>query len=400
MDETDDPYKILGVGYDATPSDIKKAYRKLALKHHPDKQKTEEDKEKSHVIFAKIGNAYEILSDEEEKNQYDIRNGHWKGGGNMPTTRTTTASGGGKPRTTTTTTTTTTSKNPYSRRNNNDFRDPFSVFDKVFQEEFRNNDFGKAKSKGNSDYEDVDVTGGKEIGMKMATKTIDGKRVTVTERTYEMPDGSVRTKVDKDVNQSKKSKQKERTTPSSSSSNTTKNDSPRKIGVKTEIIDGMKHTTTTYPNGRSQTKIEPIQSSSSNRHPTRKATSTTAPSSSPSSKPIKTSTKISNGMKETTTTYADGRTETKIEPVSSSSPTSSSYPTTTRLKKKIPSSSYSSNPTATTTTTTTTTTTKPINSSTKTTIVDGKKHITTTYTTQMPDGTLRTSTKTKIEFVS
>lgn len=59
-----DPYAVLGVDKQASPEDIKKAYRKLAVKHHPDKGG---DQEK----FKEISAAYEILSDEQKRHEYD-----------------------------------------------------------------------------------------------------------------------------------------------------------------------------------------------------------------------------------------------------------------------------------------------------------------------------------------
>lgn len=60
-----DYYKILGVEKSATPDDIKKAYRKLALKWHPDKNsQDEESKVKAEKMFKDIGEAYAVLSDE------------------------------------------------------------------------------------------------------------------------------------------------------------------------------------------------------------------------------------------------------------------------------------------------------------------------------------------------
>merc|ERR1719233_1053975 len=60
-------YKTLGLGKDATPKDIKKAYRKLALKWHPDvcKEKNAEEK------FKELAEAYEVLSDEKRRKEYD-----------------------------------------------------------------------------------------------------------------------------------------------------------------------------------------------------------------------------------------------------------------------------------------------------------------------------------------
>lgn len=64
-------YKILGVPKNANPSQIKKAFRKLALVWHPDKHKGEEAKEEAEKKFRDIGEAYEVLSDEEKKAKYD-----------------------------------------------------------------------------------------------------------------------------------------------------------------------------------------------------------------------------------------------------------------------------------------------------------------------------------------
>ena len=66
-----DPYDILGVPRDATLKQIKLSYRKLALKHHPDRQTSDLDKEVAHKNFAAIGNAYEILEDEGRRREYD-----------------------------------------------------------------------------------------------------------------------------------------------------------------------------------------------------------------------------------------------------------------------------------------------------------------------------------------
>ena len=64
----DDYYKILGIDKTADASQIKKAYRKLALKYHPDKTKGDKALEDK---FKKISEAYAVLSDSEKRNQYD-----------------------------------------------------------------------------------------------------------------------------------------------------------------------------------------------------------------------------------------------------------------------------------------------------------------------------------------
>jgi len=60
----EDYYEILGVSEDASQEEIKKAYRKLAHEHHPDKGGDEEK-------FKKINKAYQVLSDEEKRSKYD-----------------------------------------------------------------------------------------------------------------------------------------------------------------------------------------------------------------------------------------------------------------------------------------------------------------------------------------
>ena len=64
-----DYYELLGVKKDSSPSDIKKAYRKLALKYHPDKNQGEK---KAEAKFKEISEAYAVLSDPEKKKQYDL----------------------------------------------------------------------------------------------------------------------------------------------------------------------------------------------------------------------------------------------------------------------------------------------------------------------------------------
>jgi curved DNA-binding protein len=67
MAETD-YYKILGVNKTASDSEIKKAYRKLAMKYHPDHTKGDKSDEEK---FKKISEAYAVLSDKEKRKQYD-----------------------------------------------------------------------------------------------------------------------------------------------------------------------------------------------------------------------------------------------------------------------------------------------------------------------------------------
>jgi molecular chaperone DnaJ len=74
-----DYYEILGVERSATPEEIKTAYRKLAMKYHPDKNQGDKQAEDK---FKEVSEAYEVLRDQNKKNLYD-RFGHdgLKGGG-------------------------------------------------------------------------------------------------------------------------------------------------------------------------------------------------------------------------------------------------------------------------------------------------------------------------------
>lgn len=62
------PYDVLGVSKTATADEIKKAYRKLAMKHHPDKNKGDKASE---AKFKEVSAAYEVLSDEKKRKNYD-----------------------------------------------------------------------------------------------------------------------------------------------------------------------------------------------------------------------------------------------------------------------------------------------------------------------------------------
>lgn len=70
MPQTKDLYDVLGVDEDASQEEIKKKYRELARKHHPDRNPDDPNAEEK---FKEIQKAYSILSDEEQREQYDAQ---------------------------------------------------------------------------------------------------------------------------------------------------------------------------------------------------------------------------------------------------------------------------------------------------------------------------------------
>src|SRR5438128_11959090 len=86
MAQTKDFYAVLGVPASATQDEIKKQYRKLAAKHHPDKNQNDA---KAAERFKEISEAYQVLGDAEKRKQYDQMRqlgafGGFGGGGPRP----------------------------------------------------------------------------------------------------------------------------------------------------------------------------------------------------------------------------------------------------------------------------------------------------------------------------
>lgn len=61
-------YDILGIAEDANEDDIKKAYRKLAMKYHPDRNRDNAEAEEK---FKEVNEANEVLSNQQKRQQYD-----------------------------------------------------------------------------------------------------------------------------------------------------------------------------------------------------------------------------------------------------------------------------------------------------------------------------------------
>jgi curved DNA-binding protein len=78
--EYKDYYKVLGVNKNASPDEIKKAYRKLAVKYHPDKNK---DNKAAEEKFKAVNEAHEVLSDPEKRKKYDQLGSNWRQYENM-----------------------------------------------------------------------------------------------------------------------------------------------------------------------------------------------------------------------------------------------------------------------------------------------------------------------------
>lgn len=79
--EYKDYYKLLGVPKDADPAAIKKAYRRLARKHHPDFNKGNPESERK---FKEINEAYQVLGDSEKRRKYDQLGAQWNTFGKAP----------------------------------------------------------------------------------------------------------------------------------------------------------------------------------------------------------------------------------------------------------------------------------------------------------------------------
>lgn len=124
---TEDAYHILGVSPNATEKEIKTAYRKLALVHHPDRQTDPKKRDAATDRFAAIANAYEILTDEHLRAEYDETRRN-----SCSSNTTTTTSRNNDNRRTKTSTNQQSSPPPFRYH----FSDPYEVFKRDFREQF------------------------------------------------------------------------------------------------------------------------------------------------------------------------------------------------------------------------------------------------------------------------
>lgn len=158
-----DYYEVLGVAKTATPAELKTAYRKLALKYHPDKNKAEDAEQ----TFKEINEAYQILSDPQKRQAYD-QFGHaafdpasGAGMGGNP------FAGGFRTGGPFTWTYTTGGANPFEGA---DFGDPFEIFESIFGGGFG----GQRRPRYSLSVEFMEAIKGVEKQV-----TIDGKQHTI-----------------------------------------------------------------------------------------------------------------------------------------------------------------------------------------------------------------------------
>mmetsp|Transcript_45446 Transcript_45446/g.83142 ORF Transcript_45446/g.83142 Transcript_45446/m.83142 type:complete len:233 (+) Transcript_45446:78-776(+) len=189
MSNNQDFYAVLEVARDASDADIKKAYRKAALRWHPDKNP--DDKENAERMFKLVAEAYDVLSDPRKRSLYDQ-------GGKDAVERGSHTPGGS-----------------FHHAGVNPFdlfeqffggKDPFAMFDEMrgapgrgpFDDPFFNGGFGGFPAGGaatsfSSFSSSTGAGGGMMTSTSTVTKIVNGKRVSETTRTVRGPDGRVET---------------------------------------------------------------------------------------------------------------------------------------------------------------------------------------------------------------
>ena len=178
-----DYYEILGVSKEATPEEIRKAYRKLALKWHPDKHV--DDKKEAEEKFKEIAEAYSVLSDPDKKREYDTGGVDFEGFADF------------------------------------DNFDPFAMFESFFGPRHGKHggfgNFGFGFDDGEDDFfgdnfefgfKDDDFGFGNDFGgmgtsVKKTTQIINGKKITKTETTTVDENGNKKTVVKEETGDGK-----------------------------------------------------------------------------------------------------------------------------------------------------------------------------------------------------
>ena len=172
--EKKDYYEVLGVPKDATEEQIRKAYKKLAIKWHPDKNP--DNRKQAEEKFKEIGEAYSVLSDPQKRNQYD--NGGFS----------------------------------FADFGFDDGFDPMEIFKSFFNRHgkggkdgfgfgfdddfFKDDDFGNFGNFGKMDFGDFGGFGQSSgTSVKTTTQIINGKKITKTETTTIDSNGNKKTVV-------------------------------------------------------------------------------------------------------------------------------------------------------------------------------------------------------------
>ena len=161
-----DYYAVLGVNKSATPEELKRAYRKLALEHHPDRNKTKEAESK----FKELSAAYEVLKDPEKRRTYDqVGHSAFENGGGGAAGGPSGGAQGGQYGPFTYTYNTTSGGNPFE--GSGGFSDPFDIFEQFFGGA---SPFGRRKPAYSLRIDFMDAVKGAQKKV-----TIDGKEKTI-----------------------------------------------------------------------------------------------------------------------------------------------------------------------------------------------------------------------------
>lgn len=174
MSNQEDLYKILEVSENASDEEIKKSYKRLAVKWHPDKN--QDNREVAEKKFKEISHAFSVLKDKQQKQEYDMMR---KGGYSM---------GGGKGH----------------NFHDFDFRSHdmgFDFYDNMFKDFFKSSGFGDFSGFDRDDDGFFSSNFSSNFGgvgstsTKTMTTIINGKKVTKTEKTFIDKDGKKVTEV-------------------------------------------------------------------------------------------------------------------------------------------------------------------------------------------------------------